>query len=111
MMGGVVNIHNLDWNPEPHNAIQLSKLLKKHNLTEVHFMSLDVEGYEEQVLKGVNFDEVFFHVIDVENHGQIGVVQDFSFLNDFGFEKVGVVENSHEIYINKNSPFKETFVF
>lgn len=111
MMGGVVNIHNLDWNPEPYNAIQLSKLLKKHNLTEVHFMSLDVEGYEEQVLKGVNFDEVFFHVIDVENHGQIGVVQDFSFLNDFGFEKVGVVENSHEIYINKNSPFKETFVF
>jgi hypothetical protein len=111
MMGGVVNIHNLDWNPSPHNAIQLSKLLTKHNMSEVHFMSLDVEGYEEQVLKGIDFDKVFFHVIDVENHGQIGVVQDFSFLNNFGFEKVGVVENSHEIYINKNSPFKETFVF
>jgi hypothetical protein len=111
MMGGVVNIHNLNWNPSPHKAIQLSKLLKKHNLTEVHFMSLDVEGYEEQVLKGVDFNEVFFHVIDLENHGQRGVVQDFSFLNDFGFEKVGVVENSHEIYVNKNSPYKETFVF
>lgn len=111
MVGGVLNIHNMDWNPSSHQAIQLSKLLKKHNIQEVHFMSLDVEGYEEQVLKGVNFYDVFFHVLDIENHRQLGVDQDFSFLINYGFEKVGEVANSHEIYINKKSPYLDTFKF
>jgi hypothetical protein len=111
MVGGVLNIHNVDWKPTPHKAIQLSKLLIKHNIKEVQFMSLDVEGYEEQVLKGVDFENVFFHVLDIENHKQLGVTQDFSFLENFDFVKVGEVANSHEIYINKKSPFIETFKF
>jgi FkbM family methyltransferase len=109
MIGGVLNIHNKSWNPKPYPAIQLSKLLNKHQITEVHFMCLDVEGYEEQVLKGIDFDEVMIHVLDVENHKLLGVDQDFSFLENIGFKKIGVVENSHEIYVNKNSPYIETF--
>jgi hypothetical protein len=109
MIGGVLNIHNKSWNPKPHPAIQLSKLLNKHNITEVHFMCLDVEGYENQVLKGINFDDVFIHVLDVENHKALGVDQDFSFLEHLGFERKGIVANSHEIYVNKKSPYNETF--
>jgi len=109
MMGGVLNIHNKSWNPKPYPAIQLYKLLDKHQITEVDFMCLDVEGYEEQVLKGIDFNKVMIHVLDVENHKLLGVDQDFSFLEDIGFKKIGLIENSHEIYVNKNSPYIETF--
>lgn len=110
MMGGVINIHNKVWNPKSHRAIQLSKLLDKHQITEVDFMCLDVEGYEEQVLRGIDFDRVMIHVLDVESHKLLGVNQDFSFLETFGFKKIGVVADSHEIYVNNKSPYIETFI-
>lgn len=36
-------------------ATTLSALLAKHHVTRVDFLSLDVEGYELEVLKGLNF--------------------------------------------------------
>lgn len=45
MMGGVINYHNFaNWNPAKHPCAPLSKLLKKHNIFDVTFFSLDVEG-------------------------------------------------------------------
>lgn len=36
-------------------AITLSELLKKHNIFQIDFFSLDVEGYELSVLNGLDF--------------------------------------------------------
>ena len=37
-------------------ACTITELLKKHSLKEVDFFSLDVEGYELEVLKGLDFN-------------------------------------------------------
>jgi FkbM family methyltransferase len=105
MMGGVVNIHNLPWTPKPYPCIQLHKLIKKHNINEVHFFSLDVEGYEKEVLNGINFDEVFFHLIVVENHIKNGIKDNFDFLLNNGFEKQER-PGYHEYYFNTKSKYK-----
>ena len=47
-------------NLRSHNAIEvpattLTRLLEKHNIKEIDFLSLDVEGYELSVLNGLDF--------------------------------------------------------
>jgi len=111
MMGGVINIHNFDsWNPSEYPCATLDKILKKNHIKEVDFFSLDVEGYENQVLKGINFNEVFFHVIVLEKHIVNGILDNFDYLINFGFDKKLEIKQ-HEFYINKNSDYKKTFNF
>ena len=44
----------------------LSNLLKKHNINKIDFFSLDVEGYELEILKGINFNDTDITYILVE---------------------------------------------
>jgi len=46
----------------------LSHIINKENIKYVDFFSLDVEGYELEVLKGINFDVVYFKYILIELH-------------------------------------------
>jgi FkbM family methyltransferase len=109
MMGGVLNTHNFqNWSPLSYPCTTLDFLLKKHNITEVTFFSLDVEGYETEVLNGINFNDVFFHILVIENHEQKGYKDDFSFMEKYGFEKKFVL-TQHEFYINKKSKYYNTF--
>jgi FkbM family methyltransferase len=51
------------------NAITLTELLVKHNIKQIDFFSLDVEGYEIDVLNGLDFS-IFrpkFILIETEN--------------------------------------------
>jgi len=117
MTGGVLNIHgSSDWNPQEYPATTLDRLLKKHNITEVHFFSLDVEGYETQVLNGINFSETLFHILVVENHASLEGINpnsvfesDFAFLETFGFEKKLTI-GQHEFYVNQKSKYYNNFV-
>jgi hypothetical protein len=109
MMSGVINFHNFKrWSPKSYPCLTLDSLLKKHNIKEVTFFSLDVEGYEDEVLRGINFHEVFFHILVIENHEKNGKLYDFSFLNLFGFEKKLTISN-HEFYVNKQSIYYNNF--
>lgn len=48
-------------------AISLNKLIQKHKLPYlIDFFSLDVEGYELEVLKGINFNKYNFKYLLVE---------------------------------------------
>jgi FkbM family methyltransferase len=110
MMGSVENIHGFsNFNPTPYSCIPLYKLLEKHNITHVNFLSLDVEGYEEEVLNGIDFHNVFFDVILVELHQKNGKQDDFSFLENYNFTLFEDM-SGHFFYINKNSNFLENFV-
>ena len=44
------------WENQRVPTTTLSKLLDKHNMDSVDFFSLDVEGYEAEVLKGLDFE-------------------------------------------------------
>lgn len=46
----------------------LKNVLKEYDIRQVDFMSLDVEGGEIEVLKGIDFDEVDIYSILIENN-------------------------------------------
>jgi len=106
MMGGLINIFNKpNWSPQEYPCITLQKLLDKHNINEIHFLSLDTEGSEKDILYGIDFEKTFIHLIIVETHIVNGEITNFDFLSDYGFSKVNVI-NQHTFYINDKSNYK-----
>lgn len=86
------------------NCCTLDSLLQKHQMKEIHFLSLDVEGYETQVIDGIDFDQTFIHLIVLENH----TMHDpnyFDYLEKNNFKRVHMLY-SHEYFMNNNSSFK-----
>ncbi len=57
--------------------IKLSDLLRKEKINKINYLSIDVEGYEMNVLKSINFDEVNIELIGIEN--------------DLGFNKIPLI--------------------
>jgi len=47
---------------------RLDTILKEHNIKHVNYLSIDVEGGEYSVIKGIDFDDVFIDVIEFENN-------------------------------------------
>lgn len=46
----------------------LKNVFKEENITEIDYMSIDVEGHELQVIKGIDFTEVKVKVLTIENN-------------------------------------------
>ena len=82
-------------------AITLTKLLDKHNIQKIDFISLDVEGYEISVLNGLDFkkftpsfimietttyEERKNFIIEYMKNKNYRVIEQLS-INDFIFEK------------------------
>ena len=79
-------------------AATLNSLLKKSNAPkEIDFLSLDVEGAELEVLKGIDFDEFTFKYMLIE-------VRDINrmenFLNNYGY-KLEKQFSSHDYLFSK----------
>ena len=53
----------------------LTKILEKHNYPEIDLLSLDVEGYEIEVLKGLDLDKTTPNLILIETR-KIKVVKE-----------------------------------
>lgn len=51
---------------------RLDDILEGEGITLVNLLSIDVEGYEEEVLRGINFNKVLFDFIVVENNSSSG---------------------------------------
>ncbi len=51
----------------------LSNILKEYSIYKINFFSLDVEGYEEEVLKGLNLDifDIDYLLIETSNFKRI----------------------------------------
>jgi hypothetical protein len=47
---------------------RLETILDYNNVTNVNYLSIDVEGAEFDVIKSINFDKVFIDVIGFENN-------------------------------------------
>lgn len=48
-------VQNLESYKFEAKCVSLQSLIDKHNINKIDFLSLDVEGYEAQVLKGIDF--------------------------------------------------------
>lgn len=65
---------------------KLSNILKEHNIKHVDVVSLDVEGYEMNVLKGIDFDAVDITCFCIENNEDDRLLPDLD-LRKFMIEK------------------------
>jgi len=83
----------------------LEYLFDKHNINKINYLSIDVEGSELNVLKGINFDKVFIDVIDVEdNFPDITSKTITPFLENLGYNyKFNIKWDI--IFIHKDSKF------
>ena len=79
-------------------ANQLNNILFKANAPkQIDFLSLDVEGAELEVLKGINHNEYRFKFICIENRNIAKITNYLSINNYFMIEKL-----SHHDYLFKN---------
>ena len=84
------------------NTKSLQAILDNTNVKEVHYLSIDTEGSELQVIKGINFEKVFIHVIEIENNYPDIFQPIEKILLDNGFVKSETVM-CDEIFINSKS--------
>lgn len=67
-------------------CITLSELIKKHNISEIDYLSVDTEGSEFEILEGLEDLSIFPTCISVENNYNEQNVKEL--LEDFGYKLV-----------------------
>lgn len=74
-------------------ARTLDSILQENEITDVDYLYLDVEGYEYNVLNGINFNSCNFKYIEIECHYSLmNISKDYeinlhtTFLNQFGYK-------------------------
>ena len=72
----------------------LSNLLEKHKISHVDIFFLDVEGYEMEVLNGIDFNSVNFVYILIEVNSEFYSLDDLEkFMRTKGYENIGNISN------------------
>lgn len=81
------------------SACALEALFDKHSIKKVDFFSLDVEGYELEVLKGIDFDRVDITYILIEVNLKDYNLEDLErYLAQFGYKNLGCLSGfNHEM--------------
>jgi len=81
-------------------ARTLQSILDENNISIVENFFLDTEGYENEILKGIDFNKTKFKNIEIECHASIiGITVEeeinthITFLNDFGYKLIKILLN------------------
>lgn len=79
------------------SALTLDKILKYYKVTKVDFLSLDVEGYELEVLKGIDFSttDITYILIEVNLRDYSLETMD-NYLSQFGYKNLGCLSGFNE---------------
>lgn len=70
---------------------RIETICDEYNIDHIHYLSIDVEGAEFDVIKSINFDKVFIDVIGFENN-----------YNDVSIPIVEYLENRNYIVIHRS---------
>lgn len=85
------------------NTKKLETILEENNVSRVHYLSIDVEGAEFEVIKSINFDKVFIDVIGFENNYNDVSIPIIKYLEKYNFV---VIYKTIDIFmINTHSEF------
>lgn len=74
------------------------------NIKHIHYLSIDVEGAEYEVIKSINFNKVFIDVIGFENNYPDVSEQIINYLLHNNYQKLDY-NKGDIIMINNNSMF------
>ena len=81
-------------------ALPLSKVFNENSVKEIYLLSIDCEGGDFDVLKSINFKEIFIHIILVEISHNKREIEELITSNGFNLERNLFV---NQIWINTKS--------
>jgi FkbM family methyltransferase len=85
------------------NTKKIETICNEHNIKNINYLSIDVEGAEFDVIKSINFEKVFIDVIGFENNYNDSSVPIVEYLINKGYI---VIHSSLDIFmINVKSQF------
>jgi len=88
------------------NTKKIETICDENNIKHIHYLSIDVEGAEFDVIKSINFDKVFIDVIEFENNYDDVSPEIILFLENKNYSRLNL--DSHDIFmIHKNSIFNK----
>lgn len=83
---------------------RIDSICDEHNINHIHYLSIDVEGAEYEVIQSIDFEKVFIDVIGFENnYNDICTENIKSFLTKLGY--VFIHEHLDIFMIHKHSQF------
>lgn len=83
---------------------RLDSIFKEHNVQRVHYLSIDAEGSEMQIMRSIDFESTYIDVIGFENNYPDKTKPIIEFLQQKGYIQLPM--KSIDIFmIRKNSPF------
>jgi len=82
---------------------KIENICKENNVSHINYLSIDVEGAEFEVIKSIDFDNVFIDVIGFENNYKDSSIPIIKYLEDRNYV---VINKSIDIFmIHKDSVF------
>ena len=82
---------------------KLETILHNYGVNHIHYLSIDVEGAEFEVIKSINFDKVFIDVIGFEDNYKNSSVPIVEFLKEKGY--MVIYSFGDIIMLHQNSRF------
>jgi hypothetical protein len=70
---------------------KIETICDENNISQINYLSIDVEGAEFEVIKSINFDKVFIDVIGFENN-----------YSDTSAEIIAYLESKNYIILNNS---------
>lgn len=83
---------------------RLDSIFREHNIQRVHYLSIDAEGSEMNIVRSIDFDYTYIDVIGFENNYPETSKPILEFLQTKGYKKLPI--QSYDIFmVRVNSPF------
>jgi FkbM family methyltransferase len=83
---------------------RIDSICYEYNITHIHYLSIDVEGAEFDVVKSINFEKVFIDVIGFENNYNDTSIPIIQYLERRGY--IELYRGGDIFMIYKDSVFK-----
>jgi len=86
---------------------KLQTILDENNINEIHYLSIDTEGSELDILKSIDFKKTFIHVVEIENNypDTFQEIQNILLLNGFihdtNIDRDEIFVNSKSLLLDK----------
>ena len=84
---------------------RLDTLFKEQDVRRVHYMSIDAEGSEFNIIRSIDFNFTYIDVIDFENNYPDKTMPILQYLASKGYKQLPVTNTDDVFMIHKDSPF------
>ena len=89
------------------NTKRIDTICEENKINHIHYLSIDVEGAEYDVIKSINFNKVFVDVIEFENNYTDTSTPIVEYLSSNGY--VVIHKNLDIFMIHRSSQFADPF--